>query len=38
MVGLVGLIVRHEAQKWSRTAVCMPKVALVTINLHVGAH
>ena len=38
MVGLVGLVVRHEAQRWSRTAVGMPKVALATINLHVGAH
>ena len=38
MVGLMGLVVRHEAQRWSRTAVGMPKVALATINLHVGAH
>ena len=38
MVGLVGLVVRHEAQRWSRTGVGMPKVALATINLHVGAH
>ena len=38
MVGLMGLVVRHEAQRWSRTAVGMPKVALVTINLHVEAY
>ena len=38
MVGLMGLVVRHEAQRWSRTAVGMPKVALATINLHVEAH
>ena len=34
----MGLVVRHEAQIWSRTAVGMPKVALATINLHVEAH
>ena len=34
----MGLVVRHGAQRWSRTAVGMPKVALATINLHVGAH
>ena len=38
IVGLMGLVVRHEAQQWSRTAVGMPKVALATINLHVEAH
>ena len=39
MVGLMGLVVCHEAQRWSRTGVGMPKVALATINLHhVGAH
>ena len=38
MVGLVGLVVRHEAQRWSRTGVGMPKVALATIHLHVGAY
>ena len=38
MVGLMGLVVRHEAQRWSRTAVGMPKVALATINLHVEAY
>ena len=38
MVGLMGLVVRHEAQRWSRTGVGMPKVALVTIKLQVGAH
>ena len=38
MVGLVGLVVRHEAQRWSRVAVDMPKVALATTNVHVGAY
>ena len=39
MVGLMRLVVRHEAQRWSRTgAVGMPKVALATINLLVRAH
>ena len=34
MVGLMRLVVRHEAQRWSRTGGGMPKVALVTIKLH----
>ena len=38
MVGLMGLVVRHATQRWSRTRVGMPKVVLVTMNLHVGAH
>ena len=38
MVGLMRLVVRHEAQRWSRTGGGMPKVALTTINLHVRAH
>ena len=38
MVGPVGLVVCHEAQRWSRTGVGILKVALVTIKLHVGAH
>ena len=38
MVGLMGLVVCHEAQRWSRTGVGMPKVALATINLHVETH
>ena len=38
LVGLMGLVVRHEAHRWSRTAVGMPKVALATINLHVEAY
>ena len=32
------LVVRHEAQRWSRTGGGMPKVALATIKLQVGAH
>ena len=32
------LVVRHEAQRWSRTGGGMPKVALATINLLVRAH
>ena len=35
MVGLMRLVVRHEAQRWSGTGGGMPKVALATINLHV---
>ena len=38
MVGLMGLVVRHATQRWSRTRVGMPKVVLVTMNLHVGAN
>ena len=38
MVGLMGLVVRHATQRWSRTRVGMPKVVLATINLLVGAH
>ena len=38
VVGLMGLVVRHATQRWSRTRVGMPKVVLATINLHVGAH
>ena len=38
MVGRVGLVVRHEAQRWSRTGVGILKVALVAIKLQVGAH
>ena len=34
----MGLVVRHEAQRWSRTGVGTLKVALVTIKLQVGAH
>ena len=38
MVGLMRLVVRHEAQRWSRTGGGMPNVTLVTIKLQVGAH
>ena len=38
MVGLMRLVVRHEAQRLSRTGGGMPKVALATTNLHVRAH
>jgi len=38
LVGLMRLVVRHEAQRWSRTGGGMPKVALATINLLVRAH
>ena len=38
-MGLMGLVVRHATQRWSRTArVGMPKVVLATMNLQVGAH
>ena len=38
MVGLVGLVVRHEAQRWFGTGVGHAKSGPTTINLHVGAY
>ena len=37
-MGLMGLVVRHGAQRWFRTGVGHAKSGPTTINLHVGAH